>query len=548
MSDAANSTDLASRLSFIGLEGQAIADLSSVQGHVDKHLPLALEKFYQKLVTVPAVAKFFAGKEQMNRAQNSQTGHWKRIASGQFDQNYVEASRRIGMRHAQIGLEPRWYIGGYGMIIDTLIKGVVHDYMDEKLPKAAKSLFGRGKDANRDVALKEADNLAAALAAMMKAVMVDVDMAVTIYFDKVSADAAARDKENAEKIALAAQITGEVLQRLARGDLTTHITAELDGGFAQIKDDTNAVVDRLAEIVGQLRATSSSLKTATGEILSGANDLAERTTKQAAAIEQTSAAMEQLATTVVDNAKRAELASGKAESVSAAAEKGGKVMVEANDAMERITASSSKISNIIGLIDDIAFQTNLLALNASVEAARAGDAGKGFAVVAVEVRRLAQSAASASSEVKVLIEQSATEVKAGSKLVSEAAVQLSAMLDGVRENADLINGIASASHEQSNSISEVTTAIRQMDEMTQHNAALVEETNAAIEQTEGQANELDRIVEVFIVENAGRRPGRSEAAASQQGGIRALQAKAKSAAKTYLSGGSAAVKQDWNEF
>ena len=548
MSDAANSTDLASRLSFIGLEGQSLVDLASVQAHVDKHLPLALDKFYQKLVTVPAVAKFFAGKEQISRAQNSQTGHWKRIASGQFDHTYVEASRRIGMRHAQIGLEPRWYIGGYGMIIDTLIKGVVHDYMDEKLPKAAKSLFGGGKDASRDVALKEADNLAAALAAMMKAVMVDVDMAVTIYFDKVSADAAARDKENAEKIALAAQITGEVLQRLARGDLTTHITAELDGGFAQIKDDTNAVVDRLAEIVGQLRATSSSLKTATGEILSGANDLAERTTKQAAAIEQTSAAMEQLATTVVDNAKRAELASGKAQSVSAAAEKGGKVMVEANDAMERITASSSKISNIIGLIDDIAFQTNLLALNASVEAARAGDAGKGFAVVAVEVRRLAQSAASASSEVKVLIEQSATEVKAGSKLVSEAAVQLSAMLDGVRENADLINGIASASHEQSNSISEVTTAIRQMDEMTQHNAALVEETNAAIEQTEGQANELDRIVEVFIVENAGRRPGRSEAAVSQQGGIKALQAKAKSAAKTYLSGGGAAVKQDWNEF
>src|SRR5262249_28164740 len=161
--------------------------------------------------------------------------------------------------------------------------------------------------------------------------------------------------------------------------------------------------------------------------LAGANDLSERTTKQAATIEETSATMEQLASTVADNAKRAGEASSNAEEVTGTAEAGGKVMSQATEAMERITASSAKISNIIGLIDDIAFQTNLLALNASVEAARAGDAGKGFAVVAVEVRRLAQSAASASAEVKVLIEQSGTEVAGGTKLVAEAAGQLDAM-------------------------------------------------------------------------------------------------------------------------
>jgi len=310
----------------------------------------------------------------------------------------------------------------------------------------------------------------------------------------------------------------------------------------------NQTVDKLTSIVTQLRSTSTSVKSATGEILVGANDLAERTTKQAAAIEETSAAMEQLAATVNDNAKRADSASSKAHAVSVAAEQGGKVMVEATTAMERITASSTKISNIIGMIDDIAFQTNLLALNASVEAARAGDAGKGFVVVAVEVRRLAQSAASASSEVKVMTEQSATEVRTGSKLVADAGDKLTAMLDGVRENTVLLNGIAAASQEQSSAIAEVTTAIREMDEMTQHNAALVEETNAAIEQTEGQANALDRIAEVFVLDDAASRPARREAEPKPHAKPIMRAANQRAASSRYLSSGNAALKQEWSEF
>ncbi|MEO8684993.1 MAG: methyl-accepting chemotaxis protein [Devosia sp.] len=338
--------------------------------------------------------------------------------------------------------------------------------------------------------------------------------------------------------------TARVLSSLAEADLTKRVAGNYSGAFLRLKDDTNAVGDKLTDIVTQLRATSRSLKSATGEILAGANDLADRTTKQAAAIEETSAAMEQLANTVVENAKRAESASFKARSMSATAEEAGDVMRKSNEAMGRISSSSSKISNIIGLIDDIAFQTNLLALNASVEAARAGDAGKGFAVVAVEVRRLAQSAAGASSEVKALIEQSAVEVTDGSKLVAEATKKLVSMLDGVKESAALIEDISSASQEQSSAIAEVTTAIRQMDEMTQHNAALVEQTNAAIEQTEGQANDLDRIVEVFILnEAAGGEPARP-----LQTNSRTRAVKLQTAPKSYPSDGNAAVERDWSEF
>jgi methyl-accepting chemotaxis protein len=293
--------------------------------------------------------------------------------------------------------------------------------------------------------------------------------------------------------------TGSVLAALARADLTQRMSGDYKGAFGRLKQDTNGVAEQLGDIITQLRGTSGSLKTATSEILTGANDLSERTTRQAATIEETSAAIEQLSRTVVDNAGQAEQASREARAVSVEAEASGEVMGEATGAMERITQSSAKISNIIGLIDDIAFQTNLLALNASVEAARAGDAGKGFAVVAVEVRRLAQSAASASADVKALIEQSADEVKGGTRLVASAAERLHAVQGAIRTNASLLDGIARASRQQAASIDEVNVAVRQLDEMTQHNAALVEQTNAAIEQTEAQANELDRVISVFTL-------------------------------------------------
>jgi methyl-accepting chemotaxis protein len=324
------------------------------------------------------------------------------------------------------------------------------------------------------------------------------------------------------------------LAKMAEGDLTGHIDTQFTGQYEQLRLSFNQSLGRLLGIVDGLQQTSRSLKTATSEILTGANDLSERTTRQAATIEETSASVEQLSNAVQENATRAATASQKAKAVSAGATEGGVVMNDANAAMAAIEVSSGKISNIIGLIDDIAFQTNLLALNASVEAARAGDAGKGFAVVAVEVRRLAQSAAGASAEIKQLIEASAGEVKNGSRLVGQAAEKLLAILDGAKESSTLIDSIAQANGEQAGALDEVAAAVRQMDEMTQHNAALVEQTNAAIEQTEAQASELDRIVEVFKVDNGARAQEPARSAVYRAPVLRAS--------------GNAAISPDWNEF
>jgi methyl-accepting chemotaxis protein len=558
---------ISDRLDFIGLDPAALDSIATLKPLIDRHMQTALERFYRKIATVPAVSRHFSGEQHVEHAKARQATHWSAIAAGRLDDNYFRSANVVGNVHARIGLEPQWYIGGYGLLLQTLVEGVLRDFLAERFSGAT---LGMGKKYSSRQILAEVDTVSAALAAMLKAVLIDIDIAVTTYFEKTHAETVELNRQMGQVVTAAragdfksrvqiesttagiqdmaegvnhlmatvdegVEATASVLGALAEADLAQRMTGDFQGAFARLQADVNAVGEKFAEIVGQLRGTSGSLKTATGEILSGANDLAQRTTRQAAAIEETSAAMEQLANTVVDNARRADSANGRARVVSAAAEQGGEVMREANEAMERISVSSSKISNIIGIIDDIAFQTSLLALNASVEAARAGDAGKGFAVVAIEVRRLAQSAAAASSEIKVFIEQAANDVKAGSRLVSDAAGKLAVMLEGIRENAGLIDGIAQAGQQQSNAIAEVSAAIRQMDEMTQHNAALVEEINAAIEQTEGRATELDQLVEVFVVEDdrsgAPRARPALRAVADTGGDIRTLQARVRSAAR-----------------
>jgi methyl-accepting chemotaxis protein len=342
--------------------------------------------------------------------------------------------------------------------------------------------------------------------------------------------------------------TGRVLTALAQTDLTQRVEGDFKGAFARLKADTNAVGEKLVEVVGEAKDISRALKTATSDILSGANDLADRTTRQAATIEETSAAMSQLADTVRDSAAKAQSTHEYVMGSVKMTEDTGDMIVKANSAMEQISATSARISNIIGIIDDIAFQTNLLALNASVEAARAGEAGKGFAVVAVEVRRLAQSSAEASTEIKQLIEQSANEVKGGTQLVAGAVEKLTAMVEGARNSGQLVKAIAEDSASQSSAIEQVNVAVRQMDEMTQHNASLVEEMNASIEQTEAQAAQLDRTVEVFRLDQSGRRAPSRPALAREAGQpVKAPQGKAK-AASTYLSHGNAAIDKDWAEF
>ncbi|OAN44711.1 hypothetical protein A6A04_07760 [Paramagnetospirillum marisnigri] len=290
-----------------------------------------------------------------------------------------------------------------------------------------------------------------------------------------------------------------VLESVARGDLTRRITNPYEGVFDQLKTDVNRTADRLSDIVTNINTAAAQIGSAAAEVASGSQDLSERSEQQASSLEETAASMEELAATVRQNAANAQQASQLASAAREVAAGGGQVVTDAVAAMGRIETSSQKIGDIVGMIDEIAFQTNLLALNAAVEAARAGDAGKGFAVVAQEVRNLAQRSAQASREIKTLINQSGGEVAQGAELVKGAGKTLDDILGSVKRVADIVAEIASASAEQASGIDQVNSAVTQMDEMTQQNAALVEESTAAAHALEDQSRELNRLMGFFRV-------------------------------------------------
>ena len=292
---------------------------------------------------------------------------------------------------------------------------------------------------------------------------------------------------------------GDALGAMARGDFTHRIQADYAGVFDRLKQDANRTAQQLAETVGKVASAASMVRDAASEISTGSNDLAGRTEQQAASLEQTAASMHQITATVKQNADNAEAANKLAATARNTAEKGGGVVQDAVTAVSDIEGSAQKISDIVGLIDEIAFQTNLLALNASVEAARAGEAGKGFAVVAQEVRALAQRSANASKEIKTLIQASNAQVKTGAALVNQAGASLTEIVSAVKKVADIVGEISSASREQAVGLEEVNTAVANMDEMTQRNGALVEQTTASSQAMARQAQELADLVGQFRI-------------------------------------------------
>jgi len=345
-----------------------------------------------------------------------------------------------------------------------------------------------------------------------------------------------------------------VIAAIADGDLNRRVAGDYHGLFATVKNSTNATAEKLAAIVGDISTSTHTINTAASEITAGSADLSSRTEQQASNLEETAAAMEELSATIKRNSDNAQQANQLAAGASHVAEQGGLVAGQAVDAMTRIESSSQKISDIIGVIDEIAFQTNLLALNAAVEAARAGDAGKGFAVVASEVRTLAQRSAQASKEIKALIADSSGQVKDGVKLVNNAGTALTEIVSSIKKVAGIVSEIAAASVEQAAGVQEVTSAVSQMDEMTQRNAALVEESAAAARSLEEQANELSEMVGFFGGDAMVEKPTRSRAAPQKPKPVERRPPEKKPAIRrsstgTTLSGGSVKpADADWQEF
>jgi methyl-accepting chemotaxis protein len=351
-------------------------------------------------------------------------------------------------------------------------------------------------------------------------------------------------------------------RRVADGDLTSRVEVKYTDETGQLLTALKEMNESLVHIVGDVRTGADSIATATEQIAAGNADLSQRTEEQASALEETASSMEELTSTVKQNADNAQQANQLAISASGVAVKGGDVINKVVRTMESITDSSRKISDIIGVIDGIAFQTNILALNAAVEAARAGEQGRGFAVVAAEVRSLAQRSAAAAKEIKTLIEDSVGKVQDGSRLVEEAGHTTQEIVTSIKRVTDIMAEISAASLEQSSGIEQVNTAITQMDDVTQQNAALVEEAAAAAESLEEQAQQMVQAVTRFKLENSAqpqkavmeRKASRIEASNPKVAAKKVVrQSEPKKlknmiAAPALVAANSAGINDDWNEF
>ena len=447
---------LAKKLRHFRLDGESLELLRTAGDLLKPELDAVLEAFYARAQADPETAAFFSGPEQMASARAAQKAHWTRLLSAEFDADYIASVDRIGRVHARIHLPMDAFMSFYSLATSDLIAAFLENTRSTFRPNSLK-------------------RVRAQVGVLTRAFALDIERISSITVQVL-----------AEEQSTAFRYINTAIERMAEGDLTMVIPgpeeSDFPVAFDPVRRSLNTATATLGKTLGLISNNTDQLAVIVDTVKTATQDLSNRTASQAASLEQTAAAIHELTENVSHSSRNTDSAKQVADHAASSAGEGTDSVAQASEAMSRIQTSSDKITQIIGMIDDISFQTNLLALNAGVEAARAGAAGRGFAVVAEEVRVLAGNASDAARQIKELVNASSQEVASGVDLIDRAQQTLSSIAQTFEQVAGLSNEIAGASHEQSTALNQINSAISQMDIVTQKNAAMVDETTSAANQ------------------------------------------------------------------
>ncbi|WP_404367800.1 protoglobin domain-containing protein [Sphingomonas sp. MMS24-J45] len=508
------------RLNFMGIHEKERATLAQITPMIASMIGDGLDHFYSTARATPETSAFFRDEAHMSKAKASQDAHWMRIASGKFDDEFHSSVRRIGSVHARIGLEPRWYVGGYALVLEKLLSGVA------KRCSPWRRLFSRFRT----------PSASAASIAIVKAALLDLELSISIYFEQ-------SQQERDQAIAT----LGRALQSLADGDLVTDLHG-LPESFAALELSFNQSLSSVREMIQGVSQSADGIRTGSHEIAQASEDLARRTESNAASLEQTSAALAQ-----IDGRLRATAASSsrtvtRADQAIATVGGGRETAEQAVQAMTRVSDSAKGIDSVIEGLDKIAFQTRVLAMNAAVEAGRAGDAGRGFAVVADLVSALAMRAEEEAKRARDQLTLTQTDIVTAVQAVQKVDGALANISGDVGEVHALLGTMSDDATVQSSAISQITAAIGAMDQATQQNAAMVEETSAAARTLINEVTSLSQRTGMFTIDDRPTRraanPAKHAAAArtSYRSPVSALPTPAGMPVAASADGG------DWNAF
>lgn len=481
---------LAERLQFMKFDARSRDLLRELRPLLNRAMGAALEVFYAQVRATPQIRGLFRDDKHIDTAKRLQATHWDTLASAQFDEAYTKAVLTIGKTHARIGLEPRWYIGGYALMTDALIRALISD--------RESSLYKRITHSPAE--------LGEAVSVLVRAVLIDMDLAISTYLDSLQESRQKAEEtraENSRQQMQALASFSESLSQMAAGNLMARLDSDLGPDFEDLKRDFNTTAEQLQNVIAAVLSSMRIIESGNSELAHASDDLARRTEQQAASLEQTTAALSQITEGVKTTTDGVAHARKVAETATKDAAHTSAVVSRSKVAMEEIQSATAKIGQITEVIDEIAFQTNLLALNAGVEAARAGDFGRGFAVVATEVRSLAQRASQSAKDIKVLIDHATTSVAEGATLVASTDDALARFVLQVKEINSIIGGIADTAQDQTTGLSEVNLAVGDLDRATQQNAAMVEEATAATQSLAQETGKLSQHLGFFKVAAGG---------------------------------------------